>query len=307
MTQATDSPHALSTLSNQFADAVDRVGRATVQVDGRPRRPSSGVIYAPDLVLAADHAIERDDGLSVEAADGPVRAARLVGRDPASDLALLRVPGLGAEPAAPASAPARVGQFVLAVGRPGGRELMASIGVVSAVGGPVRTRGGMLEQYIRTDATPYPGFSGGALVDARGAVLGILSTGLAGGAALAVPVAVAWRLADLLARQGFVARGWLGIGSQPVRIPAAQRAGRTEEAGLLIVEVAADSPAERGGLLVGDILVALDGQPVADAGDLQTLLAGDRVGRPVAVEVLRGGALATREVTVGQRPAGRAR
>jgi S1-C subfamily serine protease len=306
MTQVANGTHALSTLSNQFADAVERVGRAVVQVDGRPRLPSSGVVYAPDFVVAADHAVEREDNLSVETAEGPALTAQLVGRDPASDLAVLRVPGLGGELALPAPTPARVGQFVLAVGRPAGRELMASVGIVSAVGGPVRTRGGMLEQYIRTDATPYPGFSGGALIDARGAVLGILTTGLAGGVALAVPATVAWRLAELLARQGYVTRGWLGIGSQPVRIPAAQRAGRDQEAGLLIVEVAPDSPAERGGLLLGDILVALDGQAVDDAEDLQALLVADRVGRTVPVEVLRGGALTRLAVTVGQRP-GRAR
>ena len=215
---------------------------------------------------------------------------------------MLRVPGLDVEPARPAPTPARVGQFVLAVGRPAGRELMASIGIVSAVGGPVRTRGGMLEQYIRTDATPYPGFSGGALIDARGAVLGILTTGLAGGAALAVPAALAWPLAEALARQGYVPRGWLGIGSQPVRIPPGQRAGREHETGLLIVELVPDSPAQRAGLLLGDILVALDGQTVDDGEALQALLGGDRVGRAVTVEVLRGGALVTLEVTVGQRP-----
>jgi S1-C subfamily serine protease len=302
MTQVADSPHALSTLSNQFADAVESVGRAVVQVDGRPRRPASGVVYAPELVLAADHAVERDDDLSVEAADGPAHVAQLVGRDPASDLALLRVPGLGGAPARPAPTPARLGQFVLAVGRPGGRELMASVGIVSALGGPVRTRGGMLEQYIQTDATPYPGFSGGPLVDGRGVVLGVLTTGLAGGAALAVPVAVAWRIGDLLARQGYVARGWLGIGSQPVRIPAAQRAGGARERGLLVVEIAPGSPAERAGLLVGDIVIALDGATVGDADDLQALLVGDRVGRAVSIEVLRGGSLAALEVTIAQRP-----
>jgi S1-C subfamily serine protease len=306
MTQVTDVGDTLSTLSDQLADAVERAGRAVVQVNGRPRRPSSGVVYASTLVLVAEHAIEREDDLTVETASGPSLAAQLVGRDLASDLAVLRVPGLAAEPALRASAPARVGQFVLAVGRPGDHELMASIGIVSAVGGPVRTRGGLLDQYIRTDATPYPGFSGGALIDARGAVLGILTTGLAGGAALAVPAALAWRLAEPLARQGYVPRGWLGIGSQPVRIPAGQRAGRGHETGLLIVELAPESPALRGGLLLGDILVTLDGQAVDDGEALQALLGGERVGRTVVVQVLRGGALVTLEVTVGQRP-GRAR
>jgi S1-C subfamily serine protease len=295
-------PDTLSALSDQLADAVERVGRAVVQVNGRPRRPASGIVYAPSLVLAAEHAIEREDDLTVETAAGPALAAQLVGRDLASDLAVLRVPGLGAEPARAAETAARVGQFVLAVGRPGGRALMASIGIVSAVGGPARTRGGLLEQYIRTDATPYPGFSGGAVLDNRGVVLGLLTTGLAGGAALAVPAALAWRLAELLARQGYVPRGWLGIGSQPVRIPAGQRAGRAHETGLLIVELAPESPALRGGLLLGDILVTLDGQTVDDGEALQALLGGERVGRAVAIQVLRGGALVTLEVTVGQRP-----
>jgi S1-C subfamily serine protease len=306
MTQVADGPHALSTLSEQFADAVERVGRALVQVDGRSRRPSSGVMFAPMLVLAADHAVEREEDLAVEAASGPPRGAQLVGRDPASDLAVLRVPGLDAEPAVRARAGARVGQFVLAVGRPAGRELMASMGVVSAVGGPVRTRGGTLERYLRTDATPYPGFSGGALVDARGAVLGILTTGLADGAALAVPGELAWSLAETIVRQGHVPRGWLGIGSQPVRIPPGQRAGRDHVAGLLVVELAPESPAQRGGLLLGDILVALDGRAVDDGETLQGLLGGDRVGRTVPLEVLRGGVPVTLHVTVGQRP-GRAR
>jgi S1-C subfamily serine protease len=306
MTQLADGSHVLSTLSDQFANAVERVGRAVVQVNGRPRRPSTGVVYAPTLVLAAEHAIEREEDLSVEAASGPTRAAQLVGRDLASDLAVLRVPGLDAEPAVRAPAPARVGQFVVAVGRPAGREIMASIGIVSAVAGPVRTRGGLLEQFIRTDATPYPGFSGGALIDARGAVLGILTTGLAGGAALAIPEALAWPVAEMLARQGHVPRGWLGIGSQPVHIPPSQRAGCEHDRGLLIVEVVSESPAQRAGLLLGDIVVALDDQAVEDGEALQAFLGGDRVGRAVTVQVLRGGAPIMLEVTVGQRP-GRAR
>jgi S1-C subfamily serine protease len=302
MTPLTDAHDALSAVSDQLADAVERAGPAIVQVNGRPRRPSSGVVYAPTLVLAADHAIEREDGVTVQpTAEAPL-PAELVGRDAASDLALLRVPGLAHHPARPAMAPGRVGQLVLAVGRPGAAELMASIGIVSAMGGPVRTRGGLLEQYLRTDATPYPGFSGGALVDARGAVLGILTTGLAGDAALAVPTALAWRLAETLARQGHVPRGWLGIGSQPVRIPASQRGGRPHERGLLVVELVPDGPAARGGILLGDIVVAVGGHAIDDGETLQALLSGERVGRPVAVDVLRGGTGVRLDVTVGQRP-----
>jgi S1-C subfamily serine protease len=301
MTPIAEDSRVLSAMSSQLADAVERAGSALVQVNGRPRHASSGTVYASDLVLAADHAVERDEDLTVETGDGRSLGARLAGRDPASDLALLRVAGLGLPPAVPVETPARVGQFALAVGRPSGGELMASIGVVSATGGPLRTGRGLLERYIRTDATPYPGFSGGALIDAGGAVLGLFTTGLVGGIPLAVPAALAWRVADTLARQGYVARGYLGIGSQPVRIPAGQRAGLARESGLLVVEIAAGSPAERGGVLLGDLVIALDGQPVDDAESLQALLVGERVGRSVPVEVIRGGARTTLQVTVGQR------
>ena len=292
----------LGTLSNSMADAVERVGPSLVLVNGRQRQPASGVVYAEDMVLTADHVLEREEDLTIQTHDGRTLAAQFVGRDPSSDLAVLKVPGLNAGPATAASEPARVGQFVLAVGRPTESGPMASLGIVSAIGGPLRTgRGGMLEKYIRTDATPYPGFSGGPLVDTTGAVLGITTTGLAGGVALAVPATTAWRIADTLSKHGRVKRGYLGISSQPVFIPEGQRAGRTQETGLLIMKVENDSPAGKGGLLLGDILVALDGQPVHDADDLQALLAGDRVGKEINAEVIRGGKLETLKVTVGQR------
>ena len=156
---------------------------------------------------------------------------------------------------------------------------MASIGIVSAVGGPARTRGGMLEQYIRTDATPYPGFSGGALIDARGAVLGILTTGLAGGAALAVPPPLAWRLAESLARQGYVPRGWLGIGSQPVRIPAGQRGGRAHETRPPDRRARARQPGRSAaGSSWATSSSRWTARPVDDGEALQALLGGERVG-----------------------------
>ncbi|MFO7170707.1 MAG: PDZ domain-containing protein, partial [Chloroflexota bacterium] len=206
------------------------------------------------------------------------------------------------EPATRASEGARVGQIILAVGRPSPSGPMASLGIVSAVGGPLRTpRGGVVEQVIQTDATPYPGFSGGPLIDSSGAVVGVLTTGLISGVALAVPAPAAWSTAETLAQQGHVKRGFLGISSQPVAIPEGQRAGRSQESGLLIMRVEPGSPAAQGGLLLGDILVGLDGQPVTDTGELQALLTGDRVGRAVPVEVLRGGQLTTLTLTIGQR------
>jgi S1-C subfamily serine protease len=197
---------------------------------------------------------------------------------------------------------ARVGQLIMAIGRDKDDGPMASVGIVSSVGGPLRTeRGIVLEKYIQTDAISYPGFSGGPLIDTQGAVKGILTTGLINGAVLAIPMTIASTLADTLLKQGTVKRGYLGIASQLINIPVVQRAGRSQEHGLLLVRVDENSPAERGGLLLGDILISLDGHAINDAEDLQLLLTGERVGKAVPIEVIRGNVLETLLVTVGQR------
>jgi S1-C subfamily serine protease len=302
MTISTVDTDVLSALSNQMADAVERVRPALLLVNGRQRQAASGIVFAPEHVLTADHVIEREEDLTIATDDGRSLPAQLAGRDPVSDLALLKVAGLGIEPAQPANAPTRVGQIVLAVGRPSSSGPMASLGIISAVGGPLRTsRGALLDQFIQIDATPYPGFSGGPLIDPTGAVIGILTTGLINGVPLVVPAATAWHTAETLAQQGHIKRGYLGISSQPVELPATQRAASQQESGLLIVRVEPDSPAARAGLLLGDVLLSIDGKPVADTDDLQAHLAGDRVGATVAVEVLRGGAPQTLSLTIGQR------
>jgi serine protease DegQ len=293
----------LSALSDGMADAVASVATAVVRVNGRRRRAGSGVVFAQNTVLTASHVLEREEDLSVETADGRTLSARFAGRDHSSDLAVLKVEGLDIEPATPVEGDARVGQISLAVGSPSrGEGPRATLGVVSAVGGPVRSRRGpRLERYIQTDATPYPGFSGGPLIDARGNVLGILVSGWGRGAAFAIPADIAWRTAGTLSEQGSVKRGYLGILSQPVRLPDGQSLGLTQRGGLLVVGVEDGSPADRGGLIVGDILATLDGQPVEDTDDLLVLLAGDRVGRAVPVKLVRGGELAEVEITVGER------
>ena len=298
-----ESSDLLAALSDGMADAVEKIATSVVRVHGRRRRPASGVVYASNIVLTASHALEREEDLTVGTSDGRTLPARFVGRDPSSDLAALRVEGLDVEAAAPAEGEARIGQLALAVGSPGrGEGPRASLGVVSSVGGPMRTwRGPRLERYIQTDATPYPGFSGGPLVDARGSVLGIMTTGLTRGAALAIPAELAWRVAKSLEERGSVRRGYLGILSQPVRLPDGQRLGLTQRGGLLVVGVEDGSPAGRGGLIIGDILATLDGRPVEDTEDLLVLLTGERVGREVEVKVIRGGELRTLQVSVGER------
>jgi serine protease DegQ len=293
----------LSRLSEGMADAVERIGLSVVQVNGRRRRSASGVVYAPARVLTASHVVEREEDLSVGTGEGRTVEARLIGRDPSNDLAVLEVSELGDRTVAePAAGGVRVGQISLAVARPSREGIRASFGVISSVGGPLRTgRGARLERYVQTDATPYPGFSGGPLINTEGTVLGITTLGFARGVALAVPAEVAWRAAEMLSERGSIKRGYLGILSQPVRLPAAQRAGLQGSGGLLVVGVEDDSPAGKGGMLLGDILVSLDATSVADTDELQALLTSDRVGREVPVEVIRGGELTTLRVTVGER------
>ncbi|MBF6613390.1 MAG: serine protease [Chloroflexi bacterium] len=298
----TSNTDLLSAFSNGLADAVERVAKAVVLVDSRPRQGASGLVYKEDFVLVADHVLEREDNLSVTTGGGRTVPATLAGRDGSNGLALLKAPGLNLAPATAASGEARVGQLVLAVGRPGDSGPMASSGVVSSIGGPVRTgRGSMLERFITTDAIPYPGFSGGPLIDTQGAVLGIITTGLMRDTTLAIPAEVSWRVGDSLAQHGSIKRGYLGISSQLVEIPLSQRAGKDQERGLLIIRVENGSPAEKGGLLLGDILVSVDGQQVNDIENLHLIMSGDRVGKVVPVEVVRGATLKTHQVTVGER------
>jgi S1-C subfamily serine protease len=294
----------LSKLSDAMANAVEVAGAGTVMVNGRRRLPASGIAFASDLILTANHVLEREEDIPVILPDGSEFSSLLAGRDPGSDLAVLRLEKSVAALAIPASEEAHVGQIVLALGRPSPNGIQASLGVVSAIGGPVRTgRGGLLERYIRTDAIPYPGFSGGPLVDSSGKVLGMNTSGLSRGASLVVPAGLAWQLAESLAKHGSVRRGYLGVRSQPVEVSAAQQEalGRQQEGGLLLVSVEKRSPAEAGGLMVGDILIGFDGQAVTDPDELFVLLAGEVVDRPIQLEVLRGGQPTQITVTIGER------
>jgi len=294
----------LSGLSDAMADAVEKAAMATVLVNGRRRFPASGIAYDSDLILTASHVIEREDDIPVLLPDGSKNSAKLIGRDPGSDLAVIRQGSSVAELAESSEGEARVGQLVLALGRPTPDGIQASLGVVSAIGGPVYTRhGGLLEHHIRTDAIPYPGFSGGPLVDSSGRVLGMNTSGLTRGASLAIPVGLAWKIAESLAKHGSVRRGYVGIRSQPVEIPSSHQEtlGRQQETGLLLVSVEKGSPAEKGGLMVGDILTGFAGQPISESDELFVRLAGEVVGKPVKVEVLRGGHLQEATVTIGER------
>jgi S1-C subfamily serine protease len=290
-------------LSNSMATATEKAAASTVLVNARRRLPASGIAFTADLVLTADHVIEREDGITVLQANGTEAAASLAGRDPGSDLTVLRLEKEQMTPAEPAMQ-VRIGQLVLALGRPSNAGIEASLGVVSAMGGPVRTPHGSIDRYIRTDATPYPGFSGGPLVDAEGRVAGVNTSGFGRGVTLTIPSEYAWKVAEQLARTGSVKRGYLGVRSEVLELTeAAQKAlKRTQATGLLLVSVERKSPAEAGKLIVGDILVGINGQPVPDHDALFAHLTGDTVGKSIPIEVLRGGQPESFSVEIGARP-----
>ncbi|MDH3944201.1 MAG: S1C family serine protease [Anaerolineae bacterium] len=293
----------LKALSDSMADAVEKASSYVVTVDARRRFPATGIAYAPGLILTADHVVQRDEDIKVTLPDGAEHSAEVVGRDPGSDLCLLRIEK---EPLSPAeiAASARVGQLALALGRPSSGGVQASLGIVSALSGPAHTRhGGLLSAHIRTDAIPYPGFSGGPLVDAGGKLLGLNTSGLGHGNSIAIPAELAWGIAASLAEHGSVKRGFLGIRSQPVEVSeSAQKSlGRSQETGLLLIGVETESPAATAGLMVGDILVGFNGQVVSTPDQLLGLLVGEVVGSPAPVEIIRAGKAETIQITAAER------
>lgn len=292
----------LTQLSDQLASLVEAAAPGVVQVSGRHGRPATGTVFRKGRVLVPAHAVGRDNELKIGDGEGNLTAAEYLGADPATDLAVLRSEAWTLPAIDRSSAPPRVGQLAVAFGRTWSAALVASAGIVSAIGGPLRTgRGRSVEQVLRADVRVHPFGAGGPLVDASGRALGIATGAFMRGLPLFVPASIAWRVGEAIEAHGGVKRGYLGISAQPVQLGERQRAGRAQGVGLLVIAVAADSPAEQGGLLVGDILVGFDGQPIEDHEVLLSLLSGDRVGKLLPLEILRAGALQAVQVTVGSR------
>ncbi len=296
------SDSTLFTISTEMADAVAAVAASVVQVQGR-RRPASDVVFARDAVLTTAPALGREDGLRVRTPDGRELDAELAGWDPATSLAVLQAGGLDAEPATIAQAPARVGHLALAVARSWSNALTASAGIVSVIGGPLRTgRGRAIDEMIRTTAPMHDGFAGGAFIDTSGGVLGIATAAAIRGLGVIIPASIAWKTAAAVLEHGSVKRGYLGLAGQPVRLTERQRGAELPEDALLVVGVTPGSPADGAGILVGDVMIEFDGHPVGSPEDLLELLVGDRVDRRVALRVSRGDKIHEINVTVGERP-----
>lgn len=286
--------------SNQLADVVDAVAPSVVQVRAR-NRAASGLVYGQDLVLTTGRVIGRDEHPQIRTSDGRLLGAQIAGWDPASRLVLLKVDGLQAPSLAP-GAPPRVGHLALAIGRSWSNSVTVTAGLVSIIGGPLRTAPRReIEQVIRTSAPMHDGFAGGAFVGTDGSLAGIATASSIRGLGVVIPARIAWQSAATLVERGSLKRGYLGIAAQSVGVPEKQRSAEGGSEALLVIGVKAGSPAAEAGLFVGDLLLSLDGVGLSSPEDLLDLLVGDRVGRPLVLRVLRGGSAVDVSVTADER------
>lgn len=293
----------LAALSNSLADAVAAAAPSVVQVQGR-RRPASGLVYADGVVLTMVRSLGREDGLHIRRHDGETFEAELLGWDPTTSLAVLGVAKLGTPPIVPAVAPARVGHLALAVARSWSNAVTASVGLVSVIGGPLPTgRRRAIDHVLRTTAPMHDGFAGGAFLDTSGALIGVTTAAAIRGLGVVIPASIAWSTAAAILEHGRLKRGYLGIAGQPVRLPEPQRAAVGRDEALLVVDVTSGSPAASAGVMVGDVIMELDGHSIGSPEDLLDLLVGEAVGRQATLRLVRGGTATDVPVTIGERPA----
>lgn len=298
---------AAENLSNEFAASAEQVGQSVVTVHARHRISSSGIQWRKGVVVAADHAIRREENVRVFFGPEESGTAAVAGRDPSTDLAVLRLedqPGL-ALPEFADTASLKLGNLVLALGRSRRGHVVASMGIVGGVAGEWRTwRGGKLEQHVRLDLNLYPGFSGGPLVTVQGKVAGINTNGLSRGRAVTIPVVTVNRVVDELLEKGHIARPYLGLAMQPVAIPEALRVKSKSEAttGLLVVHVEPEGPADKAGIMLGDVLIEFHGKPLVELDTIQGALVSAKVGEKITATAIRAGAPAQLFITLGERP-----
>lgn len=290
----------LQEISNGFGEIVKAISPHVVRVEARRRLPASGVVLGDGLIATAHHVVRKEKGITIGLEGGETTSADLLGRDPTTDLAILKTEATLAK-IPQAETVGSVGNLVLAVGRPS-HSVRASFGIIGALGGKWQTgMGGTIDNYIENDLVMYPGFSGGALVNAAGEMVGINTSALVRGASLTVPVSTVARVAQMIVEHGGVRRGYLGISTQTAKLPTALREQVGQKTGLLIVSVEGGSPADDAGLVMGDTIVAFAGNAVRNHDDLLANLTGDRIGNKSAVSIIRGGTLQSADVTLEER------
>ncbi|HWY59451.1 MAG TPA: S1C family serine protease [Terriglobales bacterium] len=298
----------IASFSQELAAAAEQAGSSVVAIHARHRVPSSGIYWRKGVLVTANHAVRREDDITVLVHGGKRVSAKLAGRDAGTDLAILKfdqdagvaIPQFGD------AANLKLANFVLALGRTRFGNLVASAGIIGGLGGEWRTwRGGRIEQSIRLDLALYPGFSGGPLVNGEGKVLGLNTNGFGRGRAVTIPVATVNRVVDELLDKGHIARPYLGIAMQPVAVPEALRSKLKSSAagGLMVLHVEPDGPADKAGIVLGDVIVELQGKPALDTEYIQDLLASAKVNEKIRTTVIRGGSPLELSITLGERPA----
>jgi S1-C subfamily serine protease len=295
-------------LSNALAQATDRAATSVVAVHTERRGSSSGIVWRSGVIVTAEHALRRDEQIQVTLPDGRDVSATLAGRDPSTDLAVLKCAEAGnAVPEFGDVAKLKPGSLTLVVGRTRASGPVAALGVVSLVAPDRRTwTGASLVPYIRLDVGLQPTAVGGAVIDAHGNVVGLATPRFARFGAIAVPASAINKIADTLLKKGRIPRGYLGVGLQPVRLPDTlrEKVQWKEKTAAIVLEVHSDGPADKAGIVIGDILVSLGGQPVTSLEDVQYHLAGDAIGKPLPLKFVRGGTIQEGSVVVAERPHG---
>jgi len=294
-------------LSAEWARAVEKAGSAVVAIHARRRIPASGVHWRPGIIVTAEHTLERDEEITVTLPDSRTIVATLSGRDPSTDLAILKIENVDLTvPEIGDITTLKVGHWVLAGGRTSEGGPRASLALVGVVGPAWRTwKGGLMDHTVRLDRNLHPNLSGGPTVDDQGRLLGINTSALSRYTAVVIPASTVERVATELEKKGHIGRGYLGVGMQTVRLPRKfhELLKVGSETGIMIMRVEPESPAERAGVTLGDVLVTLGETPVRDIDDVQAYLVGEHIGKPVKASIIRGGALLEAVIVVGERPA----
>jgi serine protease Do len=295
----------LSGFSQALTELVERAVQGVVAVRTAPYRVVSGIAVSENLVAVANHSLRREQRVLVRQADGTEGEAAVLGREPHLDVAILKTENLILKPLEHCQPEElKAGALAPVVGFTFDAGPTASLGILGAVGGPRRTwRGGTLDQFLRLDVNLYPSQAGAAVVNTEGQLIGLATPALSRHSTMAVPAATLQKLAQELAQQGRIRQGYIGVGLQPVTIPPAYREklGNAGETGLIVLTVESGSPAEKAGILLGDILARFGDKPVHDVDDLQAALRGDNVGREVEAVLLRGGEVVSAKITVVER------
>ncbi len=286
-------------LTEEMASVVQSAGQSVVQVNGRRRLPASGIVWSADGVIVTANHVVRSENIRVGLPGGEQVEATLIGRDPGTDIAALRVGRAALDASEWAQEEElRVGALVFALGRPGS-SIQASLGILSALGGEWRIHGGgIISHYVRADLVMYPGFSGGPVIDAGGRVVGMATSALSRDGGIALTRTTVEPTVEALMKHGTVRRGYLGVGVQTVQLPPNMRKELEQDTGVLLNSVAPASPAEKGGLVVGDILVKLDGDAILSPDDLAVVLRSDLTGKATDLQLIRGGALQELKVEI---------